>query len=127
HLAREKQVPFAVDRGPLNEDAEVGAAAVALPTPPTQETKRAAKVRPDLLLVTCVKTKQQKPAEAKDLYTAPLFRRQLAYAPARWRTVVYLVGRARPRGTGRVVGAVRTLPSGHAAHIPQSMGLVGGG
>lgn len=34
----------------------------------------------DLLLVTCVKTKQRRPSAAKDLYTSPLFRKQRAYA-----------------------------------------------
>jgi hypothetical protein len=31
-------------------------------------------------LVTCVKTRQQKPAAAKAVYASPLFKRQLAYA-----------------------------------------------
>jgi hypothetical protein len=37
----------------------------------------------DILLVTCVKTKQKRPAAAKDLYTSPLFKKQRAYAEAR--------------------------------------------
>lgn len=35
---------------------------------------------PDILLVTCVKTKQTRPAPAKDLYTSALFLRERAYA-----------------------------------------------
>ena len=34
----------------------------------------------DLLLVTCVRSKQSQPAAAKDLYVSPLFRMQRAYA-----------------------------------------------
>jgi hypothetical protein len=38
------------------------------------------KVGGDLLLVTCVRSKQSQPAAAKDLYVSPLFRMQRAYA-----------------------------------------------
>ena len=36
--------------------------------------------RPDVLLVTCVKTKLAEPAEARDLYVSPLFKKQRDYA-----------------------------------------------
>jgi hypothetical protein len=39
-----------------------------------------AAARADLLLVTCVKTKLDLPAPAKDLYVSPLFKRESAYA-----------------------------------------------
>lgn len=35
---------------------------------------------PDIVLVTCVKTKRRRPSPAKDLYTSALFRKQRAYA-----------------------------------------------
>lgn len=35
---------------------------------------------PDIILVTCVKTKQDRPAPAKDLYTSALFLKERAYA-----------------------------------------------
>lgn len=35
---------------------------------------------PDIVLVTCVKTKADRPSPAKDLYTSALFRKQRAYA-----------------------------------------------
>ena len=38
--------------------------------------------RPDLLLLGCVKQKLDHPAEARDLYTSPLFRKERAYAEA---------------------------------------------
>ncbi|PND57507.1 hypothetical protein CRM90_10875 [Mycobacterium sp. ENV421] len=37
-------------------------------------------VKADILLVTCVKTKQEKPCAAKDLYTSTLFKKQRAFA-----------------------------------------------
>ena len=37
-------------------------------------------MRPDILLVTCVKEKLPQPAAARDLYTSTLFRKQSAYA-----------------------------------------------
>ena len=78
--ARDTHAPVTSDRGPLSEDPGVSTSAVALPTAQTQQITWAAKVPPDLLLVTCVKMKQQKPAAAKDLYASTLFKRQLAYA-----------------------------------------------
>lgn len=38
---------------------------------------------PDIVLVTCVKTKMDRPAPAKDLYTSSLFRKQRTYAERR--------------------------------------------
>ena len=35
---------------------------------------------PDIVLITCVKTKRRKPCAAKDLYVSPLFLKQRAYA-----------------------------------------------
>lgn len=37
-------------------------------------------IKPDIILITCVKTKRRKPCAAKDLYVSPLFAKQRAYA-----------------------------------------------
>lgn len=50
----------------------------ASPQPVPETTDRS-----DLLLVTCVKTKLDVPASAKDLYVSTLFERQRAYAEAK--------------------------------------------
>jgi hypothetical protein len=51
------------------------------PHPAVLPTVRsAASGQPDLLLVSCVKTKRSTPAAAKDLYTSPLFVKERAYA-----------------------------------------------
>lgn len=47
---------------------------------PTRARQPTINGAPDILLVTCVKTKLSKPAAAKDLYTSPLFLQERAYA-----------------------------------------------
>jgi hypothetical protein len=47
---------------------------------PTSEEVVPDSEAPDLLLVTCVKSKRREPARAKDLYTSPFFVRERAYA-----------------------------------------------
>jgi hypothetical protein len=56
--------------GPIELDgrAQDQVSSIAQPSPPS------------VLLVTCVKTKQQYPCAAKDLYISPLFKKQRAYA-----------------------------------------------
>ncbi|UTT50956.1 DUF6884 domain-containing protein [Rhodococcus gordoniae] len=50
------------------------------PDPQSQTERARDTVGVDLVLVTCVKTKLEVPAAAKDLYISPLFTRQRAYA-----------------------------------------------
>lgn len=54
--------------------------AAALSVDQSPESSSLAGVRPDVVLVTCVKTKLSKPAAARDLYISPLFARQRTYA-----------------------------------------------
>jgi hypothetical protein len=78
--ARDADASQTTDRGPRIEQG----GAKTSPVPPDadhlRDTTYGTSTRPDLLLVTCVKTKQTAPAAAKDMYTSPLFKRQRAYA-----------------------------------------------
>ena len=69
-----------LDREPLRQGLEANSSPVAASHGVSQEPSPVSAVRPDLLLVTCVKTKQPMPAAAQDLYRSPLFDRQRAYA-----------------------------------------------
>ena len=67
----------ATDDTHLRADGETtdGPAPTSTPGRPPHSTDEA-----DLVLITCVKSKREVPAAAKDLYVSPLFTRQRAYA-----------------------------------------------
>ena len=48
--------------------------------PPAHEQPRVEDSIPDILLISCVKSKRSEAAPAKDLYTSPLFRKERTYA-----------------------------------------------
>ena len=66
---------------------------------PHPAIKATATAGADLLLVTCVRSKQSQPAAAKDLYVSPLFRMERAYAEQAgvpWYILSAEYGRAAP-------------------------------
>lgn len=65
----------------------------------------------DVLLMGCVKTKRDRPAPARELFTSPLFVRRLAYAEAVGRPW-FILGEACAGRAGRAADAVRRVPGG---------------
>ncbi|MDH6289424.1 DUF6884 domain-containing protein [Rhodococcus opacus] len=71
-------------RTPAEDATAHKAGPVASPEPSAPATNNSDNAeQPDLLLVTCVKTKLDVPAAAKDLYISSLFKKQRAYAEVR--------------------------------------------
>lgn len=64
------------------EDAQPVALHRSRRNPPPAHTSTHPNAQPDIVLVTCVKSKLNHAAPAKDLYTSPLFRKQRRYAEA---------------------------------------------
>lgn len=106
------------------ETSPAGAHGSAANAPAEPPPSLACSPRADILLVTCVKTKLDRPAAAKDPYTSPLFLKQRTSAEASgapWFTLSdehALVAQTN-------AGSLRALPARSAQHVSILMDVVG--